>query len=308
MFEDSNLFTIMHNRSPKQGPVVLRIVLDEATRRSIVGLFSQATNDLIRCSDGSRKTAQVFHADYTARPELNEYIEIKGFSIPDAIREAIDNPLSIDTYKPDKNELPSIRALFVGETKEGEYSLSLQKFRTAQYLKASGIHIAYGSNTFVDDSLSIWSKVMKGVGLTVLPSVDAAFLNGSLCFNSLFFAKQIFDLTDYYIEASKPEIEEFVSLDGLYVENPDLIVNEMNSWERRKIASIRGARIIEEHSLGELVSSALELKYELPTRDNKLIIPSDKKERRRLFRFLDEDVYRGLLTGSIYETNSKKYA
>lgn len=308
VFEDSNLFAIMQNRSPKQGPEVLHIVLDEATRQSIVGLFSQATNELIYCSDGSCKTAQKFHADYTAQPNLDEYIEIEDFYVPDTIREAIDNPLSIGTYKPDRDELPSIRALFVGETKDGEYSLSLQRFRTAQYLKASGIHLAYGSNTFVNDSSRIWSKIMKGVGLTVLPSVDAAFLNGSLCFNSLHFAKQIFDLTDYYLEAGKPEIEEFVSLDGLYVENPDLIVNGMNSWERRKIASIRSARIIEDHPLEELVNSALELRYELPTKNNQLIIPSDKIDRKRLFQFLDEDVYRGLLTGAIYETNSKKYA
>lgn len=127
-------------------------------------------------------------------------------------------------------------------------------------------------------------------------------------FVSSYYAKQIFDLTDYYKEATNPEIVTFLSLPILRVNSQAVTADVMNTWERRKIASIMSQKILEEHPIEELQGAAEELDYELPTEDGKLIMPDDRKGRRELLSFLDEDVYRGMLTGSVYETNSKKSA
>jgi hypothetical protein len=40
-------------------------------------------------------------------------------------------------------------------------------------------------------------------------------------------------------------------------------------------------------------------------KDNKIIVPDNKKELNTLLRFLAEDIYNGPLTQKIYKTNSK---
>ena len=122
----------------------------------------------------------------------------------------------------------------------------------------------------------------------------------------IYFAKQVLDLTEYYVEASKPELEDFVASPIIEVEDPDYIINSSNTWEKRKIASIRNARIIEEHPLIEMLGLAQSIDYNLPVANGKLLIPADKKLRKQLLAFLDEDVYRGMFTDSIYQTNSKR--
>lgn len=306
MYEDSSLLALMQSKASDGELEIRHVVLDENTRQNVVSLFAWADRDLTHCEDGSEKSAQPFHADYTAQPETDECIEISPFEIPGAITKAVSRSFSLENYIPDRESLPLIRALFVGEPVGSSYRIAFQRFRAAQYLKATNIHIGYSSKTLRAEDSGLWSKLNNRVGLTIAPAVDVIFCEGALRFVSSFYAKQVLDLTDYYMEASKPDLEDFVSLGSLEVEDADYLVNSSNSWERRKIASIRNARIIEEHSVAEMRGFASQLDYTLPEKNGKLVIPADRKERRRLLAFLDEDVYRGMFTESVYETNSKR--
>ena len=306
MLEEASLLALMQGKSKDGGVEIRRISLDESTRVNVMEMLAASAYDLTYCEDGSRKTPQPFHADYTAQPEADEYIEINPYELPEIIREAISHPLPLETYIPDKSNLPLIRALFAGEKRGDDYFAVFQRFKSAQYLKASSIHLQYSSNTLTAPGTSIWEKWSGKVGLTVMPVVDAVCANGALQFVSAYYAKQVLDLTEYYVEASKPELEDFVSLDALIVEDPDYLINSSNTWEKRKIASIRNARIIEEPPLDEMLGHAKDIGYDLPVSIGKLTIPADKTERRKLLAFLDEDVYRGMFTDSIYQTNSKR--
>lgn len=306
MFETSNLFVLMQSKDKNRHVEVRRIALDEETRKNVVAMFDDGAHSLIELPDGPSKIERQFYSDYSIQPDEDEYMVISGFQIPEKIRQGIVNPASLSLYEPKKDNLPLIRALFVGETDGDDIKAAFQRFRSSQYLKASNMHLFYDRDTLTSGEKLLWNHKNGRIGITIYSGVDVIFDCASLKFVSSFYARQIFDLTDYYKEASKPELESFVSLNGIIVENSDYIINDSNSWERRKIASILSARIIEEHPLEELLEAAKTIDYDLPTAQGKLIIPDDRQTRRQLLSFLDENVYRGMITGSVYETNSKR--
>lgn len=308
MFDNCNLLALMQEKEDTGKKKIVKISLDRETQKAICNLFESNAHALITCADGTPKTMQKFEAGYMAQREADEYLAISDFKLPDEMISAIKAPLPLETYKPHADSLPQIRALFVGVETSGGITAAFQRFKAAQYLRASSVHLLFDNDTLSAGNGYGWRRSKAKVGITVQPVVDAVFSNGTLMFVSSYYAKQIFDLTDYYKEATNPEIVTFLSLPILRVNSQAVTADVMNTWERRKIASIMSQKILEEHPIEELQGAAEELDYELPTEDGKLIMPDDRKGRRELLSFLDEDVYRGMLTGSVYETNSKKSA
>ena len=296
MFSDSVLFAWMDTKD--KSVQVKRIVEDQDTQKAIDHLFGDASNQMV-----TDKTPVEFDGKYTPDPDGAEYLFIDSFSLPEEIISAIKNPQALEALEPESDEIPKIKALFVGvySTANGvdTYTAAFQKFKSDQYISAKKIHLFLSGNTFVADNR---------IGITIGKHIDCLFVDSKLQFTSFFFARQVFDLSDYYREATNSDIVDFIGNEAIFMDDGEVFSSVANSWERRKIASIMDSGILRDCTARTIKSIAKQTGIELSVKDKKIVIPADKKERRIVLGFLDEEVYKGAFSQTIYQTNSKRKA
>lgn len=206
----------------------------------------------------------------------------------------------MEAFEPNSDDFPKIRALFIGKYNGNDaYSVAFQKFKSDQYISTRKLHLFFSNNTFTAD---------KRVGITVGKQIDCLYEDGQLRFASFYFARQIFDLSYYYREATTADVQRFVSDSIISMDDGEDFSHTANSWERRKIASIVDSGTLKNYSATNIRSLAKKTGLDIIVKDKKVVIPSDKKERRIVLGFLDEEVYKGVFSQNLYQTNSKKKA
>lgn len=140
--------------------------------------------------------------------------------------------------------------------------------------------------------------------------VHAIFENGRLYFQSYTIANQIFSLIDFVTEATNTEIESFGEIDGINVSTEDI----------KHIANIKTRRLIKllsnTDNIATFMRKASRTRVSLLRRygvnaqinENKeLVLPTNNvAELNRALEFLNEDIFRGVITDSLYRSNSKK--
>ena len=296
MFNNCPLLALIETK--KKTFVVKRICEDYDSQVTIDKAFSDAAETLRK-----DKTDVVFDGKYTPQSGDMEILNIQNFTLPTVIREALRNPQGLEIYFPVNGELPTIKALFVGnyscENGQEQYSAAFQKFHNNQYISAARHHLFFTGDTFVRDTR---------VGITIATSVDCVISDGNLYFSSYHYAKQIFDLTEYYREASLQDVQDFVDNDLISMENSVAFVDEADTWERRKIASINDSGILQSHTARQIKSLAQKSGVSISISDGHIVLPTDKKERPIVLGFLDEEVYKGAFSETVFQTNSKRKA
>ena len=63
--------------------------------------------------------------------------------------------------------------------------------------------------------------------------------------------------------------------------------------------------ILKDYNSKEIKKIGQNVGINIKIKNDKIVIPSDKKELKELFSFLDESIYKGYFTNNIYSTNSK---
>lgn len=294
MFKDKSLFVLLVSGNSDE---VARIELTKGTQKNVCELFDIAYNDLTQ-----NKTAIAFTGTYN--PEATEILAIKDFNIDGIILDAINNPIGIREFIPDLTNLPEIKALFVGKKiskkgKSDKYIIAFQRFRKDQYINRKGVNLFHNQNTFEMD---------KRYGLTINKMVDCAFDEKGLTFCSYYFARQIFDLSEYYRIATDSDVETFINNPKIQIENRAIFMLHADSWVRRKIALIDDSGIFEKFTVKDIKAKAKIIGMSLSIIKNKINIPSDKKELKNVLKFLDEEIYKGTFSDELYQTNSKRIA
>lgn len=295
-FSNSVLFAWMDTKD--KSIQIKRVIEDRNTQVALNNLFNDASDNMV-----SGKTPVVFDGKYTPDPDGTDYLFIDGFSLPEEIVSAIKNPQALEALEPEKNVIPKIKALFIGSHSVVDgvdtYLAAFQKFKSDQYISAAKIHLFLSGDTFVADNR---------VGLTIGKHIDCLFADNKLQFTSFFFARQVFDLSKYYREATDSDIIDFIEDEAIEMEEGEEFSKTANSWERRKIASIMDSGVLKNYTATRIKSIAKQTGIELAVVNKQIVIPSDKAERRIVLGFLDEEVYKGAFSQTIYQTNSKRKA
>ena len=141
-------------------------------------------------------------------------------------------------------------------------------------------------------------------------NVHLIFENGRLYFQNYTVANQIFSLTDYVVEATAEEIKSFEKTEGIDV-SADAITNVANVKTRRLIKSLSNTENIAvfmrkstKVKKGLLDSYGVKAKI---NSNNELELPTDNvAELNRALQFLNEDMFKGIITDGMYISNSKK--
>jgi hypothetical protein len=127
-------------------------------------------------------------------------------------------------------------------------------------------------------------------------------------FSSYHFAKQVLDLSEYYRIASTLDVRDFVSSQIVAMDEAAEFVDQANTWERRKIASINDSGILQQYTATKIKTLAKQSGLVIDVVNKKIVLPSNKAERRIILGFLDEEVYKGAFSQTLYQTNSKRKA
>lgn len=296
MFDNCPLLALIETKN--KSIQVKRISEDRASQQAIDATFSTAAAALKR-----DKTSVAFDGKYTPQADDLEILKIENYRLPMEIQDALINPQGLDVYEPVDGTLPSIKALFVGEqtAKNGKniFCVAFQKFRNDQYITAARHHLFFSNNTFIKDTR---------VGIAVGTSVDCVFLDNTLYFASYHFAKQILDLSEYYRIASNQDVSDFVGCDIISMEGATEFVDSANTWERRKIASINDSGVLQSFTAAKIKSLGKQSGVVIEVVDKKVVLPKNKAERRIILGFLDEEVYKGVFSQTVFQTNSKRKA
>lgn len=237
------------------------------------------------------------------KPDAGEVLVIDSFDDIDGLAAAIAAPMGVPEVNPSPDLFDQVCSLFFGRVEaNGSTTVLLQNFDRRRVLSTSGLSIFHSTNVF---------KKIEGVGLTVDWKL-AAIMNGNvLKFNSFHNARQIFDLSNYYIEATDADIKTFVATDTVLIDE-SVLVDLADTWIRRKIALVQQSQILTKVPLIEIQAAAagfgIFLKLTSVNGQDQLEFPETKAELKTLLRFLDEDYYESPLSKTHFITNSKRAA
>lgn len=151
---------------------------------------------------------------------------------------------------------------------------------------------------------------MNNTAFIVEDKVHAIYENGKLYFQSYTIANQIFSLIDFVTEATNTEIESFGEIKGIDV-SAENIKHIANIKTRRLIKLLSSTNNIATFMRkASRTKTSLLKKYGINAQingDNELVLPTDNVvELNRTLEFLNEDIFRGVITDSLYRSNSKK--
>lgn len=296
MFDNCPLLALIEAKN--KSTQVKRISEDRASQQAIDATFSTAAVELRR-----DKTSIDFDGKYTPQTDDLEILKIENYRLPTEIQNALINPQGLEVYTPENGILQPIKALFVGErTIENGgniFCVAFQKFRNDQYITAARHHLFFSNNTFVKDTR---------VGIAVGTSVDCVFQDNALHFISYHFAKQILDLSEYYRIASNQDVSDFVNCEIIFMDGATEFVDAASIWERRKIASINDSGVLQNFTAAKIKTLARQSGVAIEVVGKKVVLPKDKAKRRIVLGFLDEEVYKGAFSQTVFQTNSKRKA
>ncbi len=276
-----NLYAILKDDSVKF------MSLSSDIQNEIVGFVEIKTNIL-------KKEIVEFDGQYI--PENEEILEIKNFELPFDVD--FDNPLNLEQVT--MSDIDSIKSVVINMPD----AIGFQCFDGRKVIEPSKLNLLLRQNTF--------SKV-EDKGVTIDERLDVIYRKSdkSLLFQSYHNAKKIFDLSNYYREATENEINDFFE-SSVFSDIPDALDASLDSRLKKKIFLIKKNKILkslENESVFDSVAKiskniGLDGNFNKETRTIEL--PANKKELKRLISFLNEDLYKSPISQIILEANSKR--
>ena len=298
MFNDCTVFILASDGK------IYKLEVEREAQQAICETFASSVESMVR-----GKTTHDFEVNY--KPEDDEILRIENFLLPDEIKDAIRNPIGVDSYRKyldvhdngDEDFLgfPEIKAIFVGERTqddEGEhFNIGFQRYRKEQNLTALPFRFFFSNDTF---------KREKHFGIGITYNLDCYYTGEELQFASFYFARQVFDLREYYRSASDPEVAAFTQNEALNFENSNTFSAMANTYVRRKIAMINDSEVLKKYTAKEIKSIAKNSGIDIKIQNKKIVIPANKDAAMEVLAFLDEEAYRGPFSNDLLIANSKR--
>lgn len=249
---------------------------------------------------GSNCEEVMFTGNY--KPDDNEMLVIEEFDDLDNLLKAVAAPLNVPIADPNNFDFNQIKALFFGQCETtGDWTVYLQSFDKRRVISSTGFSIYHSKDTY---------KRIDGSGIILDNKLAAKLTKKRLSFFSFYHVRQIFDMSSYYQEATDNDIQQFLNIKELYVENKEDLIKFSDNWVRRKIWLVMQSNILSKIPLNDIKTIATEfsISIEFINQDGyeMIKIPGDKKSLKTLLRFLDEDYYKSPLSKTNFLSNSKR--
>jgi hypothetical protein len=287
---------ILRNKTPR----IMKLVTDGSLQDDIeLELRRQATEFL------SGKEEISFDARY--RPDDGEVLIIEDFDDIEGLIAAVKTPGSYDDWPATENDLANIKGIFGGFEDANSTTVIIQAFDRRQSISTRKISFWYDQDTF---------RRINGVGITfdtkptAILTQEKGAASAQLYFVSLHNTRRLFDMDAYYHEITQDEVNGFFNNQNFHEFDQDWLELNIDNWIRKKITFINQEGILDACTPAVIRDAGLSLGITIDINNSsgsdKLVFPPDKKKLKELLRFLDEDIWESALSGSRFQSSSKR--
>lgn len=279
-----NLFAITEINNEE---AICRIPLSQTVQIEINNQFSQL-------SIGFFNEKEIIPFDGNYNPGNDELFKITNFPISQEIIDSAINNLNYDVLDVQNME-GKIKAVYATYVQNGIIQIYFQVFDTRKIIANRGIPLFNNNGTY---------SRFENKGIVILNSLTLVYREGNIYFNSYFNARRVVPLSDYYIEATNDDVEQFSA--GNILNFEDQIGFSEDSNLRKKIKSIQQRGVLENLTIQDLQNQANQFGIDFDYDNGQVSVPRDKNYVKRLIKFLDEDYFITPLTNRRCVTNSKR--
>jgi len=133
-------------------------------------------------------------------------------------------------------------------------------------------------------------------------------MDSKLLFHNFRSVNTFLPLADFYEEASEQQIKEVLGHRLLAPEDADALATDSNQWFRKRFAMLRDSGILDTYSARQIEARSKGYDVEIKVSKGRIVFPADRPAAKKLLQFLNEELFRGAITETLYETNSKREA
>lgn len=176
-----------------------------------------------------------------------------------------------------------------------------QNFMNNYILKATNVPLIWSNNTY--------KKFEEQKAFVIEETVNAIYHDGKLYFLSYTSARQIFDLSAFYTEATNADIDNVFGKPVFVGTDCEWMKKNSDSVMRKQIKSIEDSGILAGLNVTTKKFISWAKKAGIPEgvyNTGNLVFPKNKKECKVILSFLNDDIFEGHFTKSIYLSNSKR--
>ena len=272
---------------------IKRVPLTNAVQQSLLSVLLQQETAF----RDERPEEVEFSGDW--KPDDNELLVLSATPEAEAMLDAAEgNALALDEIDSPNFSQENIKALFVAVEEGGQTKILVQRFTAGQLLDRK-FSLLLGNNSF---------KQLTDPAFSIATKLTCIIENGQIKFDSYSNVRSIFDLMEFYQEATDEDIDDFGAHVSLEIEDMDVFKGQATQTTRKLIHKIVSSGVLDAHSAAEIQQKAEETDLELTLDDGKIVIPNDKKEALNFLHFLNDGLYEAALSGRRYVTNSKREA
>lgn len=292
MFEDFQLAAIIRERSNTR---LLRIPLHQGLQDTLVESWQAQYEAFVNEIDEID-----FNAGY--QPEAHERFRLEDYTLPEFL--AGENRQSVpdlDAITMDDALLDSTKGLVAYVRTEGGQERGLFQNFSRSHVIRPGRFLFLQNDTY---------ETAGRAGLTLDQKLSAVYFpdEAKLLFHNFRTVNSFLPLIEFYEEASEDEIRDVLDHDLLAPEDADALAVNANQWFRKCFAMLRDSSILDTYSATHIQRRSAGYDVDIHVVDHKLVFPAEKAAAKKLLQFLNEELFRGAITETLYETNSKRGA
>lgn len=240
-----------------------------------------------------------FNAGY--QPEAHERFTLPDFELPEWLAtEDSQSIADLDAITDDDALLDATKGIAAFARKDGAEMILFQNFSRSHIIRP-GRFLFLQNNTY---------ESTQRPALTLDNKLSAVYRPGdqTLLFHNFRTVNTFLPLADFYKEASEQEIRDVLGHDLLEPENEDALAVNANQWFRKRFAMLKDSGILDNYTAEQIRDHSEGYEVNVHIDNGKIVFPAEKREAKRLLQFLNEEIFRGAITETLYETNSKREA
>lgn len=236
------------------------------------------------------------------QPEGHERFCLHGYVLPALLQEETSQTApDLEAISNNEALVDSIRGV-VGFAREdaGEELILFQNFSRSHVIRP-GRFLFLQNDTY---------ETTQHPGLTLDDKLSAVYqhADGKLLFHSFRTVNTFLPLADFYEDASEQHIREVLAHELLAPEDADALATNSNQWSRKRFAMLRHSGILDKYSAKQIQTRSKGYDVVILLSKGKIVFPANKSGAKKLLQFLNEEIFRGAITATLFETNSKREA
>jgi len=241
-----------------------------------------------------------FNAGY--KPEDHERFRLSDFDLPKPLHGITSlNVQALESISQHEEIMGSVRAIvaFCRDSKGNELVL-FQNFSRSHVIQP-GRFLFLKNNTY---------KGVDRPGLFLDGKLSAVYSpkEKKLLFHNFRVTNTFLPLAECYKEASEEDIRQLLNHEILAPEDTEALAVDANQWFRKRIALLKDSGVLNKYSASQIKARSNGYDVDIQISEGKIVFPAEKQAARKLLQFLNEEIYRGPITETLYETNSKREA